>query len=71
MGRFHHPVFSKKTIYLDFKAQENALYRCHGNVILEENTLAKFRRDMITLTASKDRICLFVWKKEKLFRAFF
>ena len=33
------------------------------------NTLAKFRLDMITLTLSKDRICLFVRKNEKLFRA--
>ena len=34
------------------------------------NTLAKLRLDMTTLTVSKDRICLFVWKKkEKLFRA--
>ena len=33
------------------------------------NTLAKFRLDMITLTVSKVRICLFVWKKEKLFPA--
>ena len=24
---------------------------------------------MIILTVAKDRICLFVWKKEKLFRA--
>ena len=24
------------------------------------NTLAKFRLDMVTLTVSKDRICLFV-----------
>ena len=34
------------------------------------NTLAKFRLDMITLTVSKDRICLLVRKKKKLFRAF-
>ena len=33
------------------------------------NTLAKFRLDMITLTVSKDKISLFVSKKEKLFRA--
>ena len=33
------------------------------------DTLAKFRLDMITLTVSKDKICLFVWKKEQLFRA--
>ena len=26
-------------IYVDFKAQGNALYRCHGNVILEENVM--------------------------------
>ena len=38
MGRFHRPVFSKKAIYVGFKAQGNA-YRCHGNVILEENVL--------------------------------
>ena len=31
--------FSQKTIYLDFKAQRNALYRCHGSVILEENVM--------------------------------
>ena len=45
-------------------------YRCHGNVILEENimrnlrwvlnTLANFRLDMISLTVSKGKICLFV-----------
>ena len=33
------------------------------------NNLAKFRRDMITLTVSEDKMCLFVWKQEKLFRA--
>ena len=38
MGRFHRPVFSKKT-YVDFKAQGNALYRCHGNDILEDNVM--------------------------------
>ena len=31
--------FSKNTIYLDFKAQRSALYRWHGNVILEENVM--------------------------------
>ena len=40
-----------------------------GNLGWELNTLAKFCLDMITLTVSKDRICLLVWKKEKLFRA--
>ena len=80
MGRFHSPVFSKKTIYLAFKAQRNALYRCHGNVIFWGkcdvrnlwwvlNTVAKFCVDMITLNVSKNTICLFVRKKEKLFRA--
>ena len=40
------------------------------NKYLIINTLAKFHLDVIvTLTVSKDRICLFVWKKEKLFRA--
>ena len=39
MGRFHGPVFSKKTTYVDFKAQGNALYRCHGNDILEDNVM--------------------------------
>ena len=33
------------------------------------NNLAKIRLDMITLTAPKNRMCLFVWKKEKLFQA--
>ena len=27
MGRIHSPVFSKKTIDADFKAQSNALYQ--------------------------------------------
>ena len=41
MGRLHRPVFFFffKTLYLDFKAQRNALCRCHGNVILEANTM--------------------------------
>lgn len=39
MGKFHRPVFSKKTIFADFKAQRNALFRCHGNGILEENVM--------------------------------
>ena len=58
MGRFHCPVFSKKTIYVDFKAQRNVLYRCHGNVILDENVMWEiydgcFCLDMIILTVSK------------------
>ena len=40
-----------------------------GNLRWVINILAKFRLDMITLTVSKDRICLFVCKREKLFRA--
>ena len=39
MGRFHSLVFSKKTINADFKSQRNAVYRCHGNGILEENVM--------------------------------
>lgn len=39
MGKFHNPVFSKRTLYTDFKAQRNALYCCHGNGILEENVM--------------------------------
>ena len=39
MGRFHRPVFPKNAIYADFKAQRNALYRCHGKGILKENVM--------------------------------
>ena len=35
MERFHRPVFFKQTIHAYFKTQGNALYRCHGNDILE------------------------------------
>ena len=41
MGRLHRPVFFffLKPLYLDFKAQRNDLYRCHGTVILEANMM--------------------------------
>ena len=39
MGRIPCPVFSKKTIDADFKAQSNALYHCHGNRILDKNVM--------------------------------
>ena len=39
MGKFHRPVSSKRTTYVDFKAQRNAQYRRHGNIILEENIM--------------------------------
>ena len=63
--------FFQKTKYVDFKAQRSALYCSHGNIILEENVMWEIYNgtDMITLTVSKDRIRLFGWKKEKLFRA--
>ena len=46
MGRLHRPVFQQNTIYVDmselyvdFKAQRNALYHCHGNGVLKENVI--------------------------------
>ena len=39
MGRFNRTVYSKKTIKSDFKAEISALYRRHGNGILEENLM--------------------------------
>ena len=41
MAKFHRPIFSKKTIYVDFKAQRNACHRCHGKGNLEENKMRK------------------------------
>ena len=39
MERFQGPIFSENTIYADFEARRNALYRCHNNGILEENLM--------------------------------
>ena len=67
MGKFHCPVFSIKTIYLDFKAQRNALYHCHGNIIVEENVTREIYDGYFNWY--RIHVCLFFRKKEKLFRA--